>query len=56
MNEALASAGIQPEYAVVRDAATLGPFQPSRAGRALIAARVGAVRLIDNSQWPWHPG
>ncbi|MBL8762555.1 MAG: pantoate--beta-alanine ligase, partial [Phycisphaerae bacterium] len=44
------SAGLLVEYAVVRDAATLE--EPSGGGRgplrALVAARVGSVRLIDN--------
>lgn len=50
MRRVLAAHDIEPEYAVVRDAATL-----ERAGegpkRALIAARVGSVRLIDNVEW-----
>ena len=53
MSRTLANSGLIPEYAVVRDAATLRPID--RAGspaRALIAARVGTVRLIDNSPWP----
>ncbi len=40
------------EYAVVRDAATLEPIarlEPGRPARALVAARVGAARLIDNA-------
>lgn len=49
------SAGLSVEYAVVRDAATLrinaaaggpGPW------RALVAARLEGVRLLDNAQWP----
>lgn len=50
MGHVLRKRGVEPEYAVVRDAATL-----ERAGdgpkRALIAARVGKVRLIDNVEW-----
>lgn len=53
MHRVLASKGIEPEYAVVRDATSLeraadGPK------RALIAARVGSVRLIDNVEWRSH--
>lgn len=54
MEEVLGGAGITPEYAAVRDAATLMPAaRPGSAGpwRALIAARVGGTRLIDNSVW-----
>lgn len=48
MEGELLNAGLTPEYAVVRDAVTLeGPG--SGAMRALIAARVGSVRLIDNA-------
>jgi pantoate--beta-alanine ligase len=47
----LAAGGIHPEYAVVRDAETL--LAPrARPCRVLVAARVGAVRLIDNAPWP----
>jgi pantoate--beta-alanine ligase len=48
--------GIEPEYAVVREATTLTrprEVTPETQWRALIAARVGAVRLIDNA--PWKP-
>jgi len=49
MAETLAAHEIEPEYAVVRDAATLMPTGGfERPARALIAARVGGVRLIDN--------
>ncbi|MEM8495124.1 MAG: pantoate--beta-alanine ligase, partial [Planctomycetota bacterium] len=38
------------DYAAVRDPATLGPFDADRSATAvaLIAARLGATRLIDN--------
>ncbi len=53
MGEVLAEAGIEPEYAVVRDSATL--LEPTDGEcRALIAAKVGGVRLIDNAPWPGH--
>lgn len=42
----------RPDYATVRDADTLGPPAPGRPSRALIAARVGSVRLLDNAPWP----
>ena len=55
----LAESGIEHEYAVLRDAQTLlgpGPMMhpdgPNPACRLLVAARVGGVRLIDNT--PWH--
>ena len=48
----LADGGLTPEYTVVRDGATLGAWAPGRPGRALIAARLGGVRLIDNAPWP----
>jgi len=56
MREVLLSAGVEVEYAVIRDADSLMPLAAdSRSGRALIAARAGSVRLIDNA--PWHaPG
>ncbi len=51
MARLLAEEGISPDYAVVRDAASLGPVRHG-AARALIAARVGSVRLLDNMPWP----
>ncbi|MEI7658093.1 MAG: pantoate--beta-alanine ligase [Phycisphaerae bacterium] len=53
MDRVLHDAGLRPDYAVVRDAATLLPRNVGGTGpmRALIAARVGAVRLIDNAAW-----
>ena len=46
----LARGRVEVEYAVVRDPARLSelPREPLGAARALIAARVGRVRLIDN--------
>lgn len=45
-----------PDYAVVRDAQTLGPYQPGRPGRVIVAAAIEAeptaVRLLDNAAWP----
>lgn len=50
MTLVLESAGLGVEYAVVRDAATLGPADAGPK-RALIAVRSGSVRLIDNAAW-----
>ena len=53
MDVILSQRGLRKDYAVVRDADTLGPPTPSRPTRALIAARLeqpeGDVRLIDNA-------
>lgn len=50
MTELLAEHGLEVEYAVVRDAETLQPVADfSRPTRALIAARLPSVRLIDNA-------
>jgi pantoate--beta-alanine ligase len=50
MRETLESFGLEVEYAVVRDARTLLPVAGfERPTRALIAARLGSTRLIDNS-------
>ncbi len=54
MREVLVSCGLETEYAVVRDARTLMPVDESttalvRPTRALIAARLGHTRLIDNA-------
>lgn len=51
MRGELAAVGLSPDYAVVRNSATLSPGDPGPY-RALIAARVGSVRLLDNA--PWH--
>ena len=53
MRGKLESRGLRAEYAVVRDAETLTSRPaPGEAARALIAARLGEVRLIDNAPWP----
>ncbi len=57
MRGILDAAGVITEYAVVREASSLLPLpapspSTSTRGRALIAARVGSVRLIDNAPWP----
>lgn len=52
MRAVLHAAGLGTEYAVVRDAATLMSPRPGHPSRALIAARCGPVRLIDNAAWP----
>jgi pantoate--beta-alanine ligase len=46
------ASGARVEYAAVRDAQTCGPVQCERPARVLVAARVGATRLIDNDAWP----
>lgn len=51
MGRVLAGAGIVPDYAVVREAAGLEPAESAGEWRALIAARIGPVRLIDNARW-----
>lgn len=52
MREVLAHAGIEPEYAVIRESERLSVLADgARSGRALIAARVGGVRLIDSAAW-----
>lgn len=51
-HRALADAGVTPEYFAVRDAETLLAPLPGRPARALVAAKVGGVRLIDNAPWP----
>lgn len=54
MASVLEAEGIEMEYAVVREAESLRPTPRDwrGPGRALIAARLGSVRLIDNAPWP----
>ncbi|MAB83432.1 MAG: pantoate--beta-alanine ligase [Phycisphaerae bacterium] len=51
MHVVLDKHGLETEYAVVRDALTLEPVEPGSdlPSRALIAARLGGIRLIDNA-------
>lgn len=60
MREILAAESINPDYAAVRESCSLSPWSKSAppdpgACRALIAARVGPVRLLDNWPWPAAP-
>ncbi len=48
----LEGAGVGVEYLAVRDSVTLQPPAKGRDARVLVAARVGATRLIDNAPWP----
>jgi len=57
MRRVLAAESIVPDYAVVRDATSLARNRSDNRRssvpmRALIAARVGTVRLLDNAAWP----
>ncbi|MFN9133540.1 MAG: pantoate--beta-alanine ligase [Phycisphaerales bacterium] len=57
MRRVLAEAGLEVQYAAVRQAATLTAMpidwrERNVKGRALIAAVLGPVRLIDNAPWP----
>lgn len=40
------------DYVAIRDGDTLGPWQPARVGRVLVAAWLGKTRLIDNVAVP----
>jgi len=67
MRDTLQRASLQIDYAVIRDAQTLEALDtPHRAAapnsasaarpaRALIAARLAPIRLIDNAPWPRTP-
>lgn len=49
LRDTLAASGLKPDYAVVVDRLTLQPLsQLNRPAVALVAARVGKTRLIDN--------
>ena len=46
--KAIAAAGFALDYLELRDADTLGAPDVARPLRLLVAARIGATRLIDN--------
>ena len=50
--EHLSRTGDVVEYFAIRDAETLRAPTPPRPARALVAARIGNTRLIDNAPWP----
>jgi pantoate--beta-alanine ligase len=52
MREPLMAAGVAIDYATVVDAESLQPPQAGRPAVALIAARLGTTRLIDNRELP----
>jgi pantoate--beta-alanine ligase len=59
MKKVMTEAGVEVNYATVRDAVTLDELQrdtkPSdlaSPARALVAGRIGLVRLLDNMPWP----
>jgi pantoate--beta-alanine ligase len=53
LRRALAAAGLEPEYAEVADPDSLEPVRRALPGTVcLVAARVGATRLIDNAVLP----
>ncbi|MEL7472742.1 MAG: pantoate--beta-alanine ligase [Planctomycetota bacterium] len=56
MREFFRRSDLEVDYAAVRDAATLGTYEPGRPGRALAAVRLGSVRLLDNAPWPIESG
>lgn len=50
MAHAIGAAGLQVDYAVIVDPATLAPVERiASSARALLAARIGTTRLIDNA-------
>lgn len=55
MQEMLAAHDLAVDYAVVRDARTLEPAETPGVARALVAARVDDIRLIDNMAVQFGP-
>ncbi len=53
MRDVFDSAGVEPDYATVRDAQTLdaGVWPSDRPMRAIVAGRLGETRLLDNAPW-----
>ncbi len=61
MRRVLDDAGVTPDYAAIREASTLmslpeGTPIESVTWRAVVAGRVGSVRLLDNMPWPASEG
>lgn len=54
--EPLLAAGLAIDYAAVVDAESLGPVTPAAPAVALVAARLGTTRLIDNRLLPPRGG
>jgi pantoate--beta-alanine ligase len=52
MREVLKDAGLEPDYAVIRDPESLGEVTAERPMLLAVAARVGPARLIDNLVLP----
>ena len=58
MRRVLSDAGATIDYAAIRDAQLLSPLPggeytgPAGSARAVLCARLGAVRLLDNAPWP----
>ncbi len=57
LRRVLAEAGVTPDYAAIREAGSLMPPPPGTPAeevtwRAVVAGRVGTVRLLDNMPWP----
>ena len=55
LRQHLESQGLGVDYAVVRHAQTLLPIDPAQSdapARAIVTARLGTVRLLDNAPWP----
>ncbi|MFV0532063.1 MAG: pantoate--beta-alanine ligase [Cumulibacter sp.] len=53
--DAMRAEGVQPEYLALVDDATFAPVEPGQSALAVVAAHVGAVRLIDNLRVPIDP-
>ncbi|WP_134324235.1 pantoate--beta-alanine ligase [Cumulibacter soli] len=52
---AMRAEGVEPEYLALVDEATFAPVESGQSALAVVAAHVGAVRLIDNLHVPIDP-
>ena len=51
MRQILDQHGLETQYAVIRSPKTLGKLEPDgKSARALIAVKLGSIRLIDNAE------